>query len=180
MSNDEAYLRVPNHREGRGLRKRKSDTILSPGRSKSPRQAKADENERADDNRRTDGGVDDTLPAKSLQSAPPSNDEHLVSEEPEQDGSQTRLEVDDEPRDDGDMDQLMAIGGWSVYVTESRIANGATRMPNPLRPTIILPPIHVPDPTEGSPSGQRTRQLEERLRGIEKTALRWTEAHPPQ
>ncbi|RTE69477.1 hypothetical protein BHE90_016137 [Fusarium euwallaceae] len=108
MSNDEAYLRVPNHREGRGLRKRKSDTILSPGRSKSPRQAKADENERADDNRRTDGGVDDTLPAKSLQSAPPSNDEHLVSEEPEQDGSQTRLEVDDEPRDDGDMDQLMA------------------------------------------------------------------------
>ncbi|RSL41301.1 hypothetical protein CEP54_015863 [Fusarium duplospermum] len=50
------------------------------------------------------------------------------------------------------------VGGWSVYVTEPPIANGATRLhAQLLGPMIVSPQSHVPDPAEGSPSGQRTR-----------------------
>lgn len=94
MSNDEAYLQIPGPREGRGPRKRRSETILNTRRSKSPRQAETDDNERADEE------VDHTPLAKSLQSAPLNNDEHLVSKEPEQDGSHIAIEDGDEAQGD--------------------------------------------------------------------------------
>ncbi|RSL60291.1 hypothetical protein CEP53_005470 [Fusarium sp. AF-6] len=80
MSNDEAYLQIPKER---GPRKRRSETILNPGRSKSPRQAKTDENERANNSRKADKEVNHTPVIKSLQSAPPDNYKHPVSKEPE-------------------------------------------------------------------------------------------------
>ncbi|RTE67964.1 hypothetical protein BHE90_017659, partial [Fusarium euwallaceae] len=88
MSNDEAYLQIPKER---GPRKRRSETILNPRRSKSPRQAKTDDNERANSSRTADEEFDHTPVAKSLQSAPLNNDEHLVSEDPEQDRSQIAI-----------------------------------------------------------------------------------------
>ncbi|KAJ3469807.1 hypothetical protein MRS44_003872 [Fusarium solani] len=100
MSNGEAYLQIPDPREGRGPRKRGSETILNTRRSKSPRQARTDDNERADDNKRADEEVDHTPLAKSLQSAPLNNDEHLVSKEPEQDGSHIAIEDGDEAQGD--------------------------------------------------------------------------------
>ncbi|RSL53933.1 hypothetical protein CEP51_014805 [Fusarium floridanum] len=88
MSNDEAYLQIP---KGRGPRKRRSETILNPGRSKSPRQAKTDENERANNSRKADKEVDRTPLARNLQPAAPNN-EHLVSEELEQDSTYGKSE----------------------------------------------------------------------------------------
>lgn len=104
MSKDEAYLQILDPREGRGLRKRSSETILNTGRrTKSPRPAPPE----ADDNERVDERVDHNPLAKGLQPASMDDDYRSISKEPEQDDNQSDLEVDDRTRDDGDMNQII-------------------------------------------------------------------------
>lgn len=97
MSNDEARLQIPDPREGRGPRKRRSETILNPRRSKSPRPAPPE----ADDNERVDEGVGRSPLAKGLQPSSMDDDEHPVSNESKQDGSQIAIkDGDGAPGDD--------------------------------------------------------------------------------